>query len=169
MQTYESLEPLDVVQIGILTVVVFAFLRFLSKTGTGSSIGRGLGVVLVALFLLLQVVIASLDLAELSAALDYLLAAALLGLLIIFQPELRRGLMMLGRSSLWSSWSPVKGSIADPLADAAVAMSRDGIGALVVIQRETNLSLYIETGERIDATLTASLIRTVFMPKSPLH
>ena len=168
-QSYDSLEPLDVVQIGILTLVVFAFLRFLSKTGTGSSIGRGLGIVIVALFLLLQVVIASLDLAELSTVLDYLLAAGLIGLLIIFQPELRRGLMMLGRHSLWSGWSPVKGSIADPLADAAEAMSREGVGALIVIQREVNLAPYIETGDRIEAKLTASLIRTLFMPKGPLH
>jgi diadenylate cyclase len=169
IQLYESLEPHDVVQIGILTVVVFAFLRFLSKTGTGSTIGRGLGIVIVALFLMAQVVVASLDLAELSAVLDYLLAAALIGFLIIFQPELRRGLMMLGRNSLWSAWSPVKNSIADPLADAAEAMSRDGIGALIVIQREISLAPYIETGERIEGKLTAPLIRTVFMPKSPLH
>jgi diadenylate cyclase len=169
LQMYESLEPLDVVQIGILTIVVFAFLRFLSKTGTGSTIGRGLGIVLVALFLLLQVVIASLDLAELSTVLDYLLAAALLGLLIIFQPELRRGLMMLGRHSMWTSFSPVKNSIADPLADAAEAMSRDGIGALIVVQREVNLAPYIETGERIEGKLTTALIRTIFMPKGPLH
>ena len=169
IQLYESLEPLDVVQIGILAIVVFAFLRFLSRTGTGSSIGRGLGIVIVALFLLLQVVIAGLDLAELSTVLDYLLAAGLIGLLIIFQPELRRGLMMLGRNTLWSSWSPVRDSIADPLADAAEGMSRDGVGALIVIQRDVNLEAYIETGDRIDGKLTASLIRTVFMPKSPLH
>lgn len=169
VQMYEALEPLDLVQIGILTVVVFAFLRFLSKTGTGSSIGRGLGMVIVALFLLLQVVIASFDLTELSTVLDYLLAAGLIGLLIIFQPELRRGLMMLGRHALWSAWSPVKNSIADPLADAAEAMSRERIGALIVIQRETSLAPYIESGERIDAKLTASLIRTLFTPKSPLH
>ncbi len=169
LQMYESLDALDLVQIGILTVVVFGFLRFLSKTGTGSSIGRGLGVVIVALFLLLQVVIASLDLAELSTVLDYLLAAALIGLLIIFQPELRRGLMMLGRHSLWSGWSPVKASIADPLADAAEGMSREGIGALIAIQREVNLAPYVETGDRIEANLTSTLIRTIFMPKGPLH
>ena len=169
LQTYESLEPLDFVQIGILAIVVFGLLRFLSKTGAGSSIGRGLGIVIVGLFLALQVVIASLDLTELSAVLDYLLAAGLLGLLIIFQPELRRGLMMLGRNSLWSGWSPAKGSIADPLAEAAEAMSREGIGALVAIQREVSLAPFIETGERLEARLTAPLIRTVFMPKGPLH
>jgi diadenylate cyclase len=116
-----------------------------------------------------QVVIASLDLAELNTVLDYVLAAGLIGLLIIFQPELRRGLMMLGRHSLWTSWSPGKNSIADPLADAAIAMSREGVGALIVIQREVNLASYIETGERIEAKLTTSLIRTIFMNKSPLH
>jgi len=169
LQLYDSLDALDLVQIGILTVVIFALLRFLNKTGAGSSIGRGLGIVIICLFLVVQVVIASLDLAELSAVLDYVLAAGLIGLLIIFQPELRRGLMMLGRHSLWSGWSPAKSSIADPLADAAEAMSREGVGALIVIQREVNLAAYVETGERIEAKLTTSLIRTIFMNKSPLH
>ena len=141
----------------------------MNKTGTGSTIGRGLGIVIVALFLILQVVIASLDLAELSTLLDYLLAVGLLAVLILFQPELRRGLMMLGRNSLWSGWSPVKGFIADPSAEAAEAMSREGVGALIAIQREVSLAPYIETGERIEAKLTAPLIRTVFIPKGPLH
>jgi diadenylate cyclase len=166
---YDALDALDSVQIGILTIVIFALLRFLNKTGAGSSIGRGLGIVIIGLFLVVQVVIASLDLAELSAVLDYVLAAGLIGLLIIFQPELRRGLMMIGRHRFWSGWSPTKSSIADPLADAAEAMSREGVGALIVIQREVNLAPYIETGERIEAKLTTSLIRTIFVPKSPLH
>jgi diadenylate cyclase len=168
-QLYESLGVLDLVQIAILTVVVFAVLRFLGRSGAGSSIGRGLGLVIVALFLAAQVVIASLDLTELSAVLDYLLTTSLLGLIILFQPELRRGLMMLGRTKLWQAWSPARHSIADPLADAAEALSRDCIGALIAIQRESSLGPYIETGERIEGKLSAALIRTVFMPKTPLH
>ena len=168
-QLYESVGTLDLVQIAILTILVFGFLRFLGKTGAGSSIGRGLGLVVVALFLTIQVVIASLDLTELSTVLDYLLTSSLLALVILFQPELRRGLMMLGRTKVWQSWAPARHSIADPLADAAEAMSRDCIGALIVIQREVNLTPYAETGERIDGKLSASLIRTIFMPKCPLH
>jgi diadenylate cyclase len=166
---YESVGVLDLVQIGILTVVVFGFLRFLAKTGAGSSIGRGLGLVVLGVFLLAQVVIASLDLTELSTVFDYLLTALLIGLVIIFQPELRRGLMMLGRTKFWAPWSPMRHSVADPLADAAEALSRDGIGALIAIQRDNNLAPFIETGERIEGKLTAALIRTVFMPKGPLH
>jgi diadenylate cyclase len=168
-QLYESVGVLDLVQIGILTVVVFGFLRFLTRTGAGSSIGRGLGLVVVGLFLLAQVVIASLDLTELSTVFDYLLTALSIGLVIIFQPELRRGLMMLGRTKVWQPFAPPRHSIADPLADAAEALSRDGIGALIAIQRENNLAPFIETGERIDGKLSAALIRTVFMPKGPLH
>lgn len=169
VQLYESVAPADLVQIAILAVGVFGFLRFLGRTGAGSSIGRGLGLVTVALFLAAQVVIANLDLTELGAILDYLLTTALVGLVVIFQPELRRGLMMLGQTKLWRAWLPARHSVADPLADAAEALSRDCIGALIAIQREVSLAPYIETGERLDAQLSAPLIRTLFVPKSPLH
>jgi diadenylate cyclase len=169
LQLYESVTPTDMVQIVILAIGVFAILRFLGRTGAGSSIGRGLGLVAVALFLGAQVVIASLDLNELGAVLDYVLTTALVGLVIIFQPELRRGLMKLGQTKLWHAWLPPRHSVADPLADAAEAMSRDCVGALIAIQREVSLATFVETGERIDAELSAPLIRTIFMPKSPLH
>src|SRR5688572_28481160 len=101
-QLYETLGVRDLVQIGILAVVLFGVLRFLAKTSGGaSSLGRGLGLCIVGLFLLMQVIIAALDLTELSTVLDYLLTTALLAMIIIFQPELRRGLMMLGRSKIW--------------------------------------------------------------------
>jgi diadenylate cyclase len=169
LQHYESVAGADLVQIAILAVGVFAFLRFLGRTGAGSSIGRGLGLVAVAIFLAGQVIISSLDLTELGAILDYLLTTGLVGLVVIFQPELRRGLMMLGQTKLWRAWLPTRHAVADPLADASEALSRDCIGALIAIQREVSLAPFIETGERIDARLSASLIRTVFMPKSPLH
>src|SRR5438128_934756 len=118
-QLYESLGTRDLVQIAILAVVLFGVLRFVGKTfGAGSSIGRGLGLVVVGVFLLIQVVIASLDLTELGTALDYLLSAILIGLLIIFQPELRRGLMVLGRTKFWQSGKPGRHDLADPLANA---------------------------------------------------
>jgi diadenylate cyclase len=169
-QLYESLGTRDLVQIAILAVVLFGVLRFMGKTfGTGSSIGRGLGLVVVGLFLLIQVVIASLDLTELGTALDYLLTAVLVGMLIIFQPELRRGLMMLGRTKFWQSGKAARHDLADPLANAAQALSRDCIGALIAIQREVNLEPYALTGERIDGLISAPLVRNLFMPKSPLH
>jgi diadenylate cyclase len=169
-QLYESLGARDVVQIGILALVLFGVLRFLGRTcGAGSSIGRGLGLVVLGLFLLIQIVIASLDLTELGTALDYLLTTVLVGTLIIFQPELRRGLMMLGRTKFWQSGVSSRQGLADPLANAAELMSREGVGALIAIQRDVNLDPYAESGQRVDARLSAPLIRNLFMPKSPLH
>ena len=96
--------------------------RSCGKTcGPGSSIGRGLGLVIVCLFLAAQVVIAALDLTELGRVLDYVLTTALLGLLVIFQPELRRGLMVLGRSTVWRYLNPDTQSLAERLAVTAEA------------------------------------------------
>jgi len=160
----------DLVQIIILAVVIAIALRFLGKmSASGSFIGRGLGLVVLVLFLGAQVVIASLDLTELGRVLDYLLTAAMVGLLVIFQPELRRGLMVLGRTTLWRCLGPHSDPLADRLADAAEGLSRDCVGALIAIQRNVGLTPYIETGERIDARISASLLRTVFSPRSPLH
>jgi len=169
-QLYESVGPRDVVQIAILAAVLYVVLHFLSKAcGSSSTLNRGLGLVVVGLFLVAQVVTAALDLTELGRFLDYLLIAVLIGLLVIFQPELRRGLMVLGRTTLWRYFVPDTHPIADRLADAAEALSRDCVGALVAIQREINLASIIETGEVIDSQVSAPLIRTVFSPRSPLH
>jgi diadenylate cyclase len=169
-QLYESVGTRDLVQIGILALVIYAVLHFLGRTcGSSSSLNRGLGVVVVGLFLAAQVIIAALDLTELGRFLDYLLMGVLIGLLVIFQPELRRGLMVLGRTTLWRYLTPHTHPIADRLADAAEALSRDCVGALIAIQREVSLSACIETGELIDSAVSAALIRTVFWPKSPLH
>jgi diadenylate cyclase len=169
-QLYESVGPRDLVQIAILAIVIYAVLHLLGKTsGSSSALTRGLGVCVVGLFLFAQVIIAALDLAELGKVLDYLLAAVFVGLLVIFQPELRRGLMVLGRTTLWRYLTPHSHPIADRLADAAEALSRDCVGALIAIQREVSLGPFVETGEAIDSAVSAALIRTVFCPRSPLH
>jgi diadenylate cyclase len=170
VQLYQSMGTRDLIQIVILAVVIHGVWRFLGKTcGSGASLGRGLGLVVVGVFLLVQVVAASLDLTELTTVLDYLLTAALVGLLVIFQPELRRGLMLLGQSGLWRYFRPPSRPVADHLAEAAIALSREGVGALIAVEREMSLSAYSETGERLDAYVSEALLRTLFSPRSPLH
>jgi diadenylate cyclase len=168
-QLYESLGVRDLVEIAILAVVIYALLRFLGKT-RGAGIVRGLGLVVVGLFLVAQVVIASFDLTVLGRVLDYVLTTALLGLLVIFQPELRRGLMLLGRyRALRYFVSVQQHPIADRLSDAAEALSRECVGALVAIERNVTLDSYVESGERIDGQISPGLIRSVFSRHSPLH
>jgi diadenylate cyclase len=168
-QLYESVGTRDLVEIAILAVAIYVVLRFLGKT-RGAGMVRGLGLVFVGLFLAAQVVIASFDLTVLGRVLDYLLTTVLVGMLVIFQPELRRGLMVLGRYRAMRYFvREPQHPIADKLADAAEALSRECTGALVAIQREVALTPYVESGEVVDSLVSAGLIRSVFNKHCPLH
>src|SRR5262245_37426690 len=135
----------DLVEIVILAVVIYLLLGLLGKA-RGAGMVRGLAFIVVGLFLFGQVVIVSFDMTELAKVFDYLLTTVLVGMVIIFQPELRRGLTVLGRSRLLRYFVAEEHPIADRLADAAIALSRECIGALVAIQREVALDAYVETG-----------------------
>ncbi len=168
LQFYESVGTRDFVEVAILTVLIYVALRLLGKT-RGWSMIRGLGLVAVVLFLVAQVVIAAFDLPELGKVLDYVLTSTFVGLMVIFQPELRRGLLLLGRYRVMRYFARQRHPIADKLADAAAALSRECVGALIAVQRETPLSACAETGEALDAEVSAALLRTIFVPRGPLH
>lgn len=167
-QLYDSVGTRDLIEIAILAVGIYAVLRFLGTT-RGSGMVRAVGLVVVGLFLVAQAAITALALTELGRVLDYLLTTVVLGLLVIFQPELRRGLMLLGRYRMLRYFVREDHPIADKLADAAESLSRDCVGALIAIQREIGLAPYAETGEPIDALVSAALLRNIFSPRTPLH
>jgi uncharacterized protein (TIGR00159 family) len=168
-QLYETVGTRDLVEIAVLAVFIYLVLRFLGKT-RGAGMVRGLGLLVVGLFLVAQVIISSFDLTVLGRVLDYLLTTALVGLMVIFQPELRRGLMVLGRYSFLRYFThEVQHPVADKLADAAGALARECIGALIVLEREMALEAFVETGEALDAEVSALLLRAIFSKRSPLH
>jgi diadenylate cyclase len=165
---YESMDGRDRVEIAILTLLIYAGLRLLGRT-RGSGLVRGLSMVGVGLFLAAQVVIAGFDLLELGKLLDSLLLTGVVAVLVIFQPEFRRGLMILGRDRRLRLFAADPEPVADRLAASAVALSRDKVGALIAVQRDQSLTAVVETGERLDAAVSPALIRSVFSHHSPLH
>jgi diadenylate cyclase len=168
-QLYDAFGTRDVVEIAILAVAIYFVLRFLGKT-RGAGMVRGLGLVVVGLFLVAQVVIASFDLTVLGRVLDYLLTTVLVGLMVIFQPELRRGLMVLGRYRVLRFFVREEHHpVADKLADAAESLSRECVGALIVIEREMALEAFVESGDQVDAEVSPALLRAIFGKRSPLH
>jgi diadenylate cyclase len=168
-QLYDAADTKDLVEIALLALAVYFLLRLLGRS-RGANAVRGLGLIVVGLFLVAQVVIASFDLTVLGRVLDYLLTTVLLGMLVIFQPELRRGLMLLGRYRLLHLLArrPAD-SVAEQLAAAAQAMAAECVGALIAIERETPLGIFVETGERLDCEVSARLVRAIFSKRSPLH
>jgi diadenylate cyclase len=97
----------------------------------------------------------------------------LFALVVVFQPELRRALDRIGRvgSLAWlvSAEGRAAEIVATEVARAAAALSAEGHGALIVIERETGLEQIAETGVMIHGDLSADLLRTIFSPRSPLH
>ena len=153
----------------LLTLAVYGALRVLGRTRS-AGVMRGLALLVAIMFLLAQTIVAALDLTVIGKVLDYLFTIGILALVIIFQPELRRGLLVLGRYPLLRLFSPSRPhAIADTLEDAAGLLSRQGIGALVVIERDESLDALVETGTRLDAELSVPLLHSIFFKNNPLH
>lgn len=93
---------------------------------------------------------------------------------VVFQPELRRALERLGRSKFFAR--PVVflnqetlDSLLNELIRAIKYLSKNSIGALIIIEREIGVNNFIETGIKIDGLVSAEFLINIFIPKSPLH
>jgi diadenylate cyclase len=170
-QIYQAIGYRDLVEISLLAVLIYFLLRFIGAT-RGIGMVRGLGIVVALAVLAVQVVIASFDLTELNKILDYLLASAFIGIIVIFQPELRSGLFALGRYRLFRLFGggePAKEPFVDKVTEAAITLSRESTGALIVIQCEVSLQQFIQTGEPLDSQISEGLLVSLFRKTSPLH
>jgi len=93
-----------------------------------------------------------------------------IAVIVLFQPEIRRGLARFGRQfSLRNLMGQRTGTPYDDLVLAAGHFSQNRIGALVVIERDVSLSTYIESGITLDANLSYDLHIAIFRPGSPMH
>lgn len=91
-------------------------------------------------------------------------------LIILFQPEIRRALSRMGRNlSLMKFASHNTKAEQDDIVMAAEYFSQNRIGALMVVERQTGLKTYIESGIPLDARLSYDLLLSIFHPGSPLH
>lgn len=104
---------------------------------------------------------------------DKFAAAVAVMLVILFQPELRRTLERFGRGKLLGSliFAPAShGSLyVRHIVRAAEQLAEGKIGGLIVVEKSTGLSEYLESGIRLDAWLSAELLISIFNPRSPLH
>jgi len=100
------------------------------------------------------------------------MTVGVIAILIIFQPELRRALEHIGRGKFF-----IKGELAeqeidsmlDEISIAVTQLSKNRIGAIIVLEQETGLNEYIETGIKLDAMVSHELLGNIFIPNTPLH
>jgi diadenylate cyclase len=89
-------------------------------------------------------------------------------LVVIFQPELRRGLAELGGHPIFSLTSEKRETVHD-LAEGVTQLANKQFGALIAIERDTSIRVYEETGVMLDSDFSVELLLTIFHPKSALH
>ncbi len=171
MDIFSILSRLDfasVVDILLVTLVFYWILMLIQGTQAVQLL-RGI----LILSVLAAIVASTFDkLIAFSWIIDKALPALLVAIPVIFQPELRRALERLGRTGHIFASSHSGGELErtiDAVSRAAVALSQAGHGALVVLERNTGLEDYIETGVRLDAVVSVNLLMTVFFPGASLH
>ncbi|MCI5223790.1 MAG: TIGR00159 family protein [Candidatus Electrothrix sp. AR4] len=114
------------------------------------------------------VVAIQMDLLTLQLLLRYLLSSILLITVVVFQDDIRRALAEMGRTPFLRTQKIEAGDLTE-IISAAVYMARRRIGALIIIERETGLLEYIESGFTIDGELLQELLVAIFFPMSPMH
>jgi diadenylate cyclase len=156
--------------VDILATAILTYYLLLLIRGT-----RAVRIMIGLLLLLIMLGVSTrLHLLVLTTVLQFLLAGTAVGLLIVFQPELRRALEQLGRGGVFARRDPAD----DPesveaclslLARTAVILAHNRVGALIAIEQSTGLREFAESGTRLDARLSVELLLTIFSPRSPLH
>src|SRR5437868_9380331 len=152
-----------VVEIGILTVGLYCFLRFIRGT-RGAPVVTGFLVVLLA-FVLVSFL---LKLKVLQYLLGAFTAYFVLAVLVIFQPELRRMLAELGNLPLFATAREQRENI-EVIIQTAERLAEVRIGALVAIEQSIQLQEAVESGIAVDCEATPEMLETIFFPNNAIH
>ena len=129
---------------------------------------KGLAIIFVITSVAAFFVTQKLELYALNWIIERFFAIIVITLIILFQPELRQGLARIGQRGVFSL-SVLEQHIIQEIVNAASLLSKKKIGAIMAIERDASLRIYIESGIALDAQVTNELINTIFMQNTPLH
>ncbi|MVO99967.1 MULTISPECIES: diadenylate cyclase CdaA [Paenibacillus] len=168
MELFSDISITDIIDISIVSYVVYKLIMLLRGT-RAIQLMKGIFVVLVTWALSV-----AFSLNTLQWIMNQMFTVGLIAIIIIFQPELRRALEQLGRGRFFSrmSSSDVDHDVNIRIGEVIKAMnylSRRKIGALIVFEKETGLTDYIESGIAVNGRISSELLINIFIPNTPLH
>jgi diadenylate cyclase len=158
--------PSSILEILIFFLLIYTVLKFLEST-RGAAVLRGILLFLLILTVLVFFLARFFDLAHVIWVYEKLATVLILAALIVFQPELRRGLLRMGE--VWAPQAILQSPTINEIAEAAIKMSQRSVGALIAIERTVQLRSYLENSTPVNAEINSRLIQTIFHPGSPLH
>ena len=168
-------DPLEmlksIVDISIVSYIIFKLIKLGRETRAWQLVK---GIVVIFIIAMLS---DWLQLRTLAFILNKTIELAGFAVVVLFQPELRRGLEQLGRSSNIRDFFNFDVSdevihttyTIEEIVKAATELSKTNTGALIVVERETKLGEIINTGTTLDSSISSELIINIFTPNTPLH
>ena len=155
---------LDIIDILIVAFIIYQLYKILRGT-IAAQIFIGLIIILIFSF-----AAQAIQLKALNWLLRLVTDIWVIAFVILFQPEIRRLLVLLARNPVMKIFGKHEmHESAEIIADAAFELSQRQYGALIVVIRETGIRSYIESGEILNAKISKSLLTSIFFPKSSLH
>jgi diadenylate cyclase len=165
----------DIVDIILVALIMFQIYRLIKGTSAFS--------IFIAIFFiyLFWLIVKALNMELVSSLLGQVIGVGVIALIVVFQQEIRRFLLVMGnrylkngRFSIMRLFVPVKddsggATIAEEIVRAAESMSSKRIGCLIVIGRQSRLDMFAEGGEILKARISAELLETIFFKNTPLH
>ncbi len=164
----ETIRLQGVIDVLVVAYIIYKMLGLLRET-RAEQIVKG-----VIVLLILIKVSEWIGLYTLKWILDQVIPIFAFALIVLFQPELRKGLEKLGtvsvlNKSLTDSRGNTLNVLVKEITDAVASLSRQKIGALMVIERQIGLNDIVETGTRIEGEVSSDLLINIFTPNTPLH
>ena len=172
-----SIRLLDILDILIVAFLLYKIYELLKGT---SAMNVFIGIV--AIYILWWLFVKVFDMQLLGAILGQVMSVGVLALIIVFQQEVRRFLILLGSNSLigknvfpkkifsWTSTDATASSLKiAPVAKACSSMAKSKTGALIVLARTTDMKFYEATGDLMDADVSKRLLESIFFKNSPMH
>ena len=162
---FESLNFLRWQDILDILLVAFIIHQLISIIRGTRSVQMVLGLVVLTVVYFMASI---LDLVALQWLLKTFLSSLLLIVIIVFQQDIRRALTQVGKSPFQKNMDMAEKDL-DEIIRAVFYLAKRRIGALIVIERETGLRDFVESGFKLNANLSKELLISIFMPVSPLH
>ena len=158
----------DVVDIAIMAFLIYKVIMLMRRTNSGA-VAKGVLLLLFALG-----VSTFFHLNTVSYLLQQLMVWGVVALVVIFQPEIRRFLEQMGRTSLGKVFTPEEArneldSAITQTVDAYMSLSKSKTGALMVFERKNLFDDCIRTGTALDCSVSSELLKNIFWNKAPLH
>jgi diadenylate cyclase len=154
----------DTVDIALVYYIIYRLLLIIKGTRAFQMLA-GLGLIVLVL-----IASRALEFYTLDWLIHSFWSQIVLAIVVLFQPEIRRALAQVGERHLFRSLSPVEESkFIEETVKAAVSMANKRIGALIVLERDTDLSTIVEMGTELDAKVTKEILVSIFLPYSPIH